>query len=74
MNAKQDQLFVYNPDQKTLLVLKLDFEADLKNTTTMSELIRNNLMISIDNFDYSPSKKYVLIQQMLYYVSLGDLV
>ena len=68
-NTKDDHLFVYSSEHYRLYVLKVDFEPDLKNLLTMSELMRNNVMCTVENFDYSPSSKYVLVHQLLYHVS-----
>lgn len=72
-NAKDDHLFVFSSEHDRLYVLKVDFEPDLKNLLTMSELLRNNVMCTVENFDYSPFTKYIQVQQLLYHVSQGNL-
>jgi len=74
-NSRINHLFLYNNEKKCLNIYNIEVEGADSNMTafTLEKLEEERKVLSLPNFDYSPSTKYFIDQQYLYYGFKGQL-
>lgn len=72
-NQKPETMLFFNPEAKTLQVMKGKMKRQKQQDLIVLKLTSENATVTIDEFEWDPTKRYFMDGDMLYFESEGRL-